>query len=422
MSHESQTPHHDAPEGAAASGSGGQGHTPISVGKVLLLLFLLLVVAVALAVAGILPRLRQKSTLQKETEALAVPAVMVANPKPGQPTQEIVLPGNIYAWTDSPIYARTSGYLKQWHFDIGSRVKKGQLLAVIESPEVDQQLAQAKADLATAEANAHNAKIQAARYQDLLQQNAVTKQDTDNFVTQEASTSTQVKSALANVQRLQELVSFENIYAPFDGVITARDVDTGTLIDAGANKEMFHMADEHVLRVYVNVPQVESAGCRPGVAADLTFAERPGVQVQGKIVRTADSIDPTSRTLLVEVDVNNSKGEIFPGAYTEVHFHVKSSRPALILPVPALIFRSEGLRVAIVDSNNKAKLVPITISQDDGRTVQVVQGLEADDRVIQNPPDSIVDGEPVRVVQPQSEHEGGEGESGAPGPGTGGGR
>lgn len=377
------------------------GKPPISGRKAILLVLVLLVIAALIAVLGIVPRLHARTTLQKQTDALAAPDVITAEPTMGQPSQEVVLPGNIFAFKDSPLYARTSGYLKKWYFDIGAHVKQGQLLAVIESPEVDQQLMQAKADLATAEANAGNAQIQSNRYQNLLKANAVSKQDTDTFTTQAASTNTQVKSALANVQRLQQLVGFENVYAPFDGTITARDVDIGTLIDAGANKELFHMAAERVLRVYVNVPQIYAPACVPGVSADLTFDEYPGRHFQGKIVRTSKAIDPTSRTLLVEVDVDNSKGELLPGAYTQVHFKLNNTRPSLIVPVSTLMFRAEGLRIGIVQNGDTARLIPVTIGRDDGRVVEVVSGLQPQDEVIQDPPDSLIDGEKVHIVKPR---------------------
>jgi RND family efflux transporter MFP subunit len=277
---------------------------------------------------------------------------------------------------------------------------------VIDSPEVDQQLAQAKADLATAIANAGYAKQQAQRYTDLLAQNAVATQDTENFVTQQAATNTQVKSAQANVDRLNQLTGFEKIYAPFDGVVTARDVDIGTLINAGAGttggREMFHLDDEHIMRVYVNVPQVDAPSCAPGTAADLTLNEYPGRRFHGQVVRTSRAIDPTSRTLLVEVDVPNGDGSLVPGAFTEVHFKVKVAHQTLIVPVSTLMFRQEGLRVVTVVNGDTAKLVPITIGQDDGRVVQVMEGLQADDEVVQSPPDSVVDGEKVRVVQPNT--------------------
>jgi len=376
---------------------------PVSRGTMIVLLIVFLIAAVVAAIAGILPRLHDRARLQEETNQLAAPDVQVATPQQGAPAEEVVLPGNIFAYVDSPIYARTSGYLKKWYFDIGAHVKKGQLLAEIESPEVDQQLAQAKADLLTAEANSKYAQATASRYQDLVKSNAVSRQDTENFTTQASASSTQVKSALANVQRLEQLVSFEKVYAPFDGVVTARGIDIGQLIDAGANRELFHLSDEHILRVYVNVPQVYSLASRPGLTANLTFVEYPGRTFQGKIVRTAKAIDPTSRTLLVEVDVDNRKGELVPGAYAQVHFKLQNPVRSLIVPVPALLFRSEGLRVAIVE-NNKIKLVPITIGRDDGRVVEVTSGLQPTDQVVQNPPDSIIDGEVVHVVQPDQQN------------------
>jgi len=324
--------------------------------------------------------------------------VQVARPQPGKVAEEVVLPGNVQAFTEAPIYARTSGYLRAWSFDIGAHVKKGQRLAVIASPEVEQQLQQAKADLATARANQKYAQTQAARYQDLLNENAVSKQDTDNFRAQASSTSNQVAAAEANVRRLTQLTEFANVDAPFDGVITARNVDIGTLIDAGAGRELFHMASDDTLRVYVNVPQVDARAAVPGTRAGLTVPEHPGRTFTGQIVRTSNAIDPTFRTLLVEVDVDNRKHELFPGAYAQVHFKLPSAgRAALVVPVPALIFRSEGLRVGVA-RGDQARLVPITIGRDDGKTVEVVSGLQPDDLVIQNPPDSLIDGETVHVV------------------------
>lgn len=397
----------------------GNEQPPISARKAVVLLFIILAVAVVTAVLLIVPRLRARTKLQQNTEALATPDVVVAKPQPGATSQELVLPGNIQAYTDAGIYARTDGYLKKWYFDIGARVKKGQLLAVIESPEVDQQLQQARADLATAQANAGNAKIQATRYQDLLKNNAVSQQDTDNFTTQAASTNTQVQSAIANVQRLQQLTGFEKIFAPFDGTITARNVDIGTLINSGTAVELFHLSQENVLRVYVNVPQNYSPSCVPGVGATLTLAEYPDKTYEGKIVRTSKAIDPTSRTLLVEVDVKNPTGELYPGAYAQVHFKLNNAQPTLILPVSTLMFRSEGLRVGVVN-NNKASLVSITIGRDDGKNVEVVSGLQASDQVIQSPPDSLIDGETVRVVSPQQQQNQRQGATGRAGSSGGG--
>lgn len=374
---------------------------PISGRKAALVVGLLLLAALVFAIAGIVPRVRARSALQQQTDALAAPNVVVAKPAMGAPAQEVTLPGNVEAYTDSGIYARTDGYLKKWYFDIGAHVKKGQLLAVVESPEVDQQLAQAQADLATAETNAGNAKTQATRYQNLLKSNAVSAQDTETFVTQAASTSAQVKSAAANVQRLEQMVGFEKVYAPFSGTITARNVDTGTLINSGTGLELFHLSQENVLRVYVNAPQTYAPACVPGVPAYLTLAEYPGKEFAGKIVRTAKAIDPASRTLLVEVDVKNLEDQLYPGAYAQVHFSLNNARPSLIVPVATLIFKSAGLQVGVVVDGNKAKLVPITIGRDDGNVAEVVEGLQPGDEVIQSPPDSLIDGETVRVVEPE---------------------
>jgi RND family efflux transporter MFP subunit len=388
----------------------------LSVGRAIILLIVLAAVAALLAGTGIVGRIHARDEVADNTNALAAPTVTVNPPRTGKPQEEVVLPGNLQAYTDSPIYARTSGYLKKWYFDIGAHVRKGQLLAEIESPEVDQQLAQAQADLATAETNAGNARIQSTRYQDLLKTDSVSKLDTDNFTTQAAAASTTVKSSLANVQRLQQLVGFEKIYAPFDGVITARNTDIGQLIDAGAgagagnsSAELFHLAAAGTLRLYVNVPQIYSQGLKPGLTADLTFNEFPGKKFTGRLVRTSRQIDPSSRTLLVEFDVNNRTGELFPGAYTEVHFKTNSTAPSLIVPVSALMFRSEGLRIATVTEDNKAKLVPVILGHDDGATVEVINGLTAQDRVIQDPPDSLIDGETVQISKPAAKS-GGSGE------------
>jgi RND family efflux transporter MFP subunit len=372
-------------------------------------LFVLLIIAAVVAVVGITSRLHSRAELEVHTNSLAAPTVQVRRPATGSAVSEIVLPGNVYAYTDSPIYARTDGYLEKWYFDIGAHVRKGQLLATISSPEVDQQLLQARADLANAEAAAALAKTNATRYQDLLAQNAVSRQDTDTFTTQQTSTSAAVRSAQANVQRLEELQSFEKIYAPFDGVITARSVDIGQLISAGTGQQMFHLAAVQTLRVYVNVPQAYSRGATVGMPAELTFSEFPGEKFPGKLVRTSRAIDPSSRTLLVEVDVNNHDGKLVPGAYAQVHMNLDSQVPSFIVPVSALIFRSQGLQIATVvqdtQNQNVAKLIPVTLGSDDGKTVQIISGLNADSQVVQNPPDSLIDGEPVQVVPPSTNDE-----------------
>jgi RND family efflux transporter MFP subunit len=362
-----------------------------------------LLIVAAIVVAGVIPRSRAAKDLSKETSDLAVPTVSVIHPKLGAPQTEIVLPGNIQAFTDSPIYARTNGYLKKWYVDIGGRVTAGQLLADIETPEVDQQLDQARADLNTAQANYHLSEITATRYEDLLKTDSVSKQDVDNAHGDFEAKKAMVASADSNVKRLEQLQSFEKIYAPFDGVITARNTDVGHLINSGAGgpaTELFHIAAIRNLRVYINVPQQYSQAAKPGIVANLTLQEFPGRVFSGKLVRTADSIDPASRTLLVEVDVDNAKGELLPGAYAEVHLSVSAGSPTLILPVSALIFRGNNLQVGTVQDGNKAALKTVILGHDLGTETEIVSGLTADDSVIANPPDSLISGETVRVVTP----------------------
>ncbi|MBV9158348.1 MAG: efflux RND transporter periplasmic adaptor subunit, partial [Acidobacteriaceae bacterium] len=340
--------------------------------RAIFVLLVVLAIAAFIVISGILPRVRARQTLREQTTLSAEPNVSVIHPKRGAPSEEVVLPGNIQAFIDSPIYARTSGYLRKWYFDIGARVKQGQLLAEIESPEVDQQLQQARADLATAEANLKLAQITANRYVNLFKTDSVAKQDVDNAVQDAAAKNATVKSAQANVARLQQMVDFEKIYAPFDGVITARNTDIGQLIDSGSSggqtRELFHIAAVNRLRVFVNVPQVYSHAAIPGIKADLTLPELPGRRFQGTLVRTADALDPSTRTLLAEVDVVNSTGLLFPGAYTEVHFGIKSDVSTLIIPSNSLVFRSEGLRVPVVLNGNRAALVPVTLGRDFGNT------------------------------------------------------
>jgi RND family efflux transporter MFP subunit len=285
--------------------------------------------------------------------------------------------------------------LTKWYFDIGARVKQGALLAEIATPEVDQQLAQAAADLNTAEANANNARIQADRYTDLVKTDAVSHQDTDTFVNQAAATAAAVKSAQANMQRLKELQQFEKVYAPFDGVVTSRNIDTGQLIDAGAAKELFHLQAIQTLRVYANLPQIYSSNVKRGSKIDLTFAEHAEKTYQGTLVRTADAIDPVSRTLLVEVDVDNRAGELLPGSLAQVHFKTPTAVSTFVVPAAALIFRREGLRLGVVVDGNRAHLVPVVIGEDDGANVQIISGLNSGDKVIQDPPDSLIEGEKV---------------------------
>lgn len=401
----------DRPTSDSRPGSGEQTapeHEPISPRAALIGLGLFLLAAVLLAGYGILHRKSAGKVLAGSTAEMSVPNISVAPPARGAPVESLVLPGNVTAYTDSPIYARTSGYLTRWYFDIGSHVKKGDLLCEISSPEVDQQLAQAQADLGTSEANAGNARIQADRYTGLLQSNAVSRQDTENFVTQANSTASTVRSAQANVRRLEELQSFEKVYAPFDGVVTARNVDVGQLIDAGAARELFHLQALGTLRVYANLPQIDSASARRGEKIGLTFQEHAGKTYEGTLARTADAIDPASRTLLIEVDIDNRSGELLPGSLAEVHFKRQAPAETFVVPASTLIFRGKQMMVGTVVHGDTAHLAPVTIGEDDGANVQIVWGLSAGDSVIQSPPDSLIEGEKVRVVSP----DGGKGQEG----------
>jgi RND family efflux transporter MFP subunit len=364
--------------------------------------------AAGLAVAGIVPRMRAENDLARRTREGAAPAVQVFVPKPGAAAQEIALPGSIQAFQEAPIFARTSGYLRRWYADIGARVKQGQLLADIETPEVDRQLDQARADLATATANSELAELIAARYVELRKTDSIAQQDLDNAAGDAKAKRAMVNSAQANVKRLEQLQSFEKIYAPFDGVVTARNTDAGQLIDSGSAsgpaRELFHVAAIATLRVFINVPQIYSRSARPGTSAYLTLAEAPGKRFAGTLVRNANAIDQSSRTLLAEVDVDSRGGELLPGAYAQVHLDLGGETRTLVVPVSALIFQSEGLRLAVVDGESRAHLAPIVAGRDFGNALEVVAGIAPGQRVIDNPPDSLVEGQQVRIVQARPSH------------------
>src|SRR3984885_552642 len=360
--------------------------------------------------SGIHQRAMAASNLGAATERAAIATVDVIEPKSGATLQELVLPGTTQAFIDTPIFARTCGYLKQWYFDIGAHVEKGQLLAVIETPELDQQLGQAQANLKTAQANEQLAEITATRWQNLLKTDSVSKQETDQAVQDLSARQATVESMIADVQRLEQLQSYEKVYAPFSGVITARNTDIGALINAGAGgaqgmatvpQELFHMAAVNRLRIFVSVPEVDSAAAQNGAKAPLTLDEFPGETFQGTIVRNSDAIDLNSRTLNVEVDIDNRDGRIRPGAYVFVHLKIpdksKNAAASLTIPANTLLFRSEGLRVGVV-RGDQAELVPITIGRDYGSTVEVINGLKPTDQVIVNPSDSLTAGTPVRMA------------------------
>jgi RND family efflux transporter MFP subunit len=361
-----------------------------------------LIVVAALLVSGILSRVRARTTLKAETAQVALTAVSVVSPKQTAPAEEIILPGNVQPFITSPIYSRTNGYLKKWYFDIGAHVKQGQLLAVIETPEVDQQLQQARSNLSTAQANLELAAITKARYQGLLKSNAVSQQDVDNTVGTYNANKAIVEADQAAVDQYAALVSFEKVYAPFDGVITARNTDIGDLINSGSNAnaktDLFHIAQPGTLRVYVNVPEEYSRGTKVGMTADLSLAEFPGRKFQGKLVRTADAINVTTRTLLIEIDVANPTGTLLTGSYAEVHLAVPTQASNFLLPVNTLLFRSEGLQVGVV-RDGKVVLSAVTPGHDFGNQIEIVSGLKPDDQVIINPPDSLVTGQQVQIVK-----------------------
>src|SRR6202051_1196550 len=367
-----------------------------------LALSIALIATAALLIAGIWSRVRASAKLRTETSQVALTPVSVVSPERTTPAQEIILPGNVQPFITSPIYSRTNGYLGKWYVDIGAHVKQGQLLAVIETPEVDQQLEQSLSNLNTAKANLALAEITKNRYEGLLKTNAVAQQDVDNAVGSYNANKAIVEANEANVKQLQALQSFENIYAPFDGVVTARNTDIGDLINsgsgAGTKTDLFHIAQPGKLRVYVNVPEEYSQGIKPGMTADLSLAEFSGRKFQGKLVRTSEDINLTTRTLLIEIDVDNPSGTLLTGSYAEVHLAVPTQASTFLLPVNALLFRSEGLRVGIV-KDGKVVLTVVTPGHDFGNQIEIVAGLKADDQVIINPPDSIVSGQAVQIVQ-----------------------
>ncbi|HEV2523099.1 MAG TPA: efflux RND transporter periplasmic adaptor subunit [Candidatus Acidoferrales bacterium] len=393
---------------APPGGSGKKNSAPPPGNPLTRAILSLLIVAVAAIVViwGISSRRQANAQLSQETQDLAIPTVSVVHPKPGAPQQEVILPGDMQPYIDAPIFARTSGYLKKWYADIGARVKSGQLLAEIDAPEVDHQLQQARADLATAEANLRLAEVTATRYKDLLKTDSVAQQDVDNATGNYDARRTTMESARSNVKRLEDLQSFEKVYAPFDGMITARNTDIGQLIDSGssggASRELFHIAAVNRLRVYVNVPQIDSPQVRPGLHAQLALTEFPGRTFDGIVVRSSGAIDSTTRTLLTEVDVDNSSGLLKPGGYVEVHLKLPSAVSTFTLPVNATIFKSAGMQVATVINGKTISLIPITVGRDFGTEIEIVAGLKGDESVVLNPPDSLTNGSIVRVSENQT--------------------
>jgi RND family efflux transporter MFP subunit len=386
-------------EGTGNSDRGGPGRK-----RSPLFTVFFLVVALLIVVGGILlfQRRVQYQALANETEAAAIPTVAIIHPSVEAGDENLVLPGTLQAYVESPIYARTNGYLRKWYHDIGSRVNKGELLVDIDTPEVDQQLGQARADLNTAKANCQLSDITAARYTELLKTDGVSKQEVDNAMGDQAAKRAIVQSAEANVRRLEELESFKHIYAPFSGVLTQRNIDIGTLINAGnggTSQQLFYLAQTDPIRVYVNVPEPYAPSIHPGIGAYLELTQYPGEKFRGKVVRTSNAIDLSTRTLLTEVDVPNPSGLLLPGGYAQVHLEVTVKGDRLQVPVNSLLFRSEGLRAVVVDSNHKARLQTLTIGRDYGVTLEVLNGLKANDWIVLNPPDSLNDGQEVHVKE-----------------------
>ena len=389
-------------EGGVQMDPRDQGQPQRKGSQVFTILFVIVMVLVVLGAVTLFERRSQYQALAKETETLAIPTVAVIHASVESAEEDLVLPGAMQAYVESPIYARTNGYLKKWYHDIGSRVRQGELLADIDTPEVDQQLSQARAELNTAQANANLSRITATRYQELIKTDGVSKQEVDNAVGDLEAKLATVKSSEANVRRLEELESFKHIYAPFSGVITRRSVDTGTLINAGnggTSQQLFSLAQTDPIRAYVSVPEAYASSIRAGLGAYLELTQYPGQNFQGKVVRTAESIDPGTRTLLTEVDVPNHNGALLPGGYAQAHLQVKVSGARLVVPVNALLFRSEGLRAVVVDANHKTHLKALTVGRDYGTTLEVLQGLDANDWIVLNPADSLDDGQEVHVKE-----------------------
>jgi RND family efflux transporter MFP subunit len=401
-------------EGNSQYESGYEDRTPRKGGRLFLLLIAVVIVLVIVGAITLMQRRSQYEALANETEKLAVPTVSVIHPIAALGQEDLVLPSTLQAYVESPIYARTTGYVKTWYHDIGSRVQKGEMLADIDTPEVDQQLSQARAELNTSQANSDLSKITATRYEELIKTDGVSKQEVDNAVGDYAAKKATVQSSEANVRRLEELESFKHIYAPFSGVITRRNIDIGNLINAGnggSAQELFFLAQTDPIRAYVSVPEVYASAIRPGLGAFLELTQFPSQKFQGKVVRTADAIDLASRTLNTEVDVPNRAAQLLPGGYAQVHLLVKVTGARLQVPVNALLFRAEGLRAVVVDADHKTHLRPLTIGRDYGTTLEVLQGLDAGDWIVLNPADSLEEGIQVNVKQvAQTIEPGGNGE------------
>src|SRR5580700_3704515 len=393
---------HDAGDPTAARRSGDPTVTGRPLKTRLLRLTPVVLVLLALGV-GIVPRLKAHAALRTQTESFSIPVVSVVHPKEAPAVQRIELPADVQAYQEASIFARTNGYLAHWYKDIGTQVPAGELLATIETPEVDAQLEQARADENTAKAQYDIAKVTADRWVGLLKTNAVSREVAEQDVATMKAQAATLAATQANVRRLSKLQSYERVIAPFAGVVTARNVDVGALIDSGgaggSKMELFHLAETDKLRVFVDVPQVYAQDMQPGVPATLTLPQRPGSPLHGAVARTSGAINSASRTLRVEVDVDNQDGAVLPGAYALVDLEVTTPHPLLSVPVNTLLFRPDGVQVAVVDGTGKAQLRTVTLGRDFGTTIEVTSGLDVSERVIANPGDAIAPGDAVRVVE-----------------------
>jgi len=378
---------------------------PAAVGRAKLLIGAALLVLITAGVVTFLNRKSETDALAKETEAVSVPTVAVVQPQAEPGNDELVLPGNLQAFIESPIFARTNGYLLRWYKDIGSKIQKGELLAAIDTPEVDQELSQARASREQIKAALGLAKISADRWANLLKSDSVSQQEADQQASGYQQALANLAAADANVRRLEELESFKNVYAPFSGVLTRRNVDPGALINSGAGvagKELFDLSRVDPLRVYVSVPQTYAPNMKVGMKANVTLQEFPGQKFLGTVARTADAIDPATRTLNTEVDVPNKDSKLLPGSFGQVHFATGTSVPRITIPVNAMLFRAEGPQVAVVDKDGKVHLRPISIGRDFGATLEILGGLDVSDRIIINPSDSLEEGQQVHVAKPSA--------------------
>lgn len=368
-----------------------------------LVLIALGIVLVALAIFGIVKRVQARHALTEDTQRNAIATVATITPKAAPENQALTLPGTVASWQDAQVYARTTGYVAKWFVDIGAKVKKGQRLADLDTPDVDNQLLQGKAQMRTDQANEAFAKVTADRYAKLATQGLVAQQTADQYMAQYRADTATVQADQANVARLQNMEDFKHIDAPYEGVVTQRNLNIGALVDAGASgSNLFVIADTSKLRVYVDVPETYAANVHIGMPADVTLNTYGAKPIAGTVARTADSLDPTTRTLRTEIDVDNGDRLLVPGVYANVKLALSTATHNYIVPANTLLFRSEGLRVALVDGQQHVHLQPVTIGRDFGSTVEIAEGLNDSDRIVLSPPDSLYEGQRVHVAEPNS--------------------